>query len=130
MDAVPSIEKVVVVPYVEHAPGPQLIPAPIQVIYDDFSRRWRVSSFEQVHFSHPLYIMFSSGTTGKPKCMVQSVGGVLINQLKELIIHADLTRDDTIVYMTAPSWMMWNWLMSALGRGKQGGPFRWQPWLS
>ena len=60
------------------------------------------SLFEQVPFDHPVYIMFSSGTTGKPKCMVQSVGGILINQMKELILHADLKRDDTIIYMTAP----------------------------
>ena len=61
--------------------------------------------------------MFSSGTTGKPKCMVQSVAGILVNQMKELIIHADLKREDTIIYMTAPSWMMWNWLMASLAAG-------------
>jgi acetoacetyl-CoA synthetase len=61
--------------------------------------------------------MFSSGTTGKPKCMVQSVGGVLLNQMKELVLHADLGRKDTALYMTAPSWMMWNWLMAGLAVG-------------
>jgi acetoacetyl-CoA synthetase len=61
--------------------------------------------------------MFSSGTTGKPKCMVQGAGGILINHLKELILHCDLKREDTIMYMTAPTWMMWNWLQSSLAVG-------------
>ena len=61
--------------------------------------------------------MFSSGTTGKPKCLVQSGGGILLNQLKELVLHADVQRDDTIFYVTTASWMMWNWLLSALGTG-------------
>ena len=117
VEAIPSIEKVVVIPYVDQAPDLSLRGK--SVIYEDFLADDESLVFEQVPFSHPLYIMFSSGTTGKPKCMVQSVGGVLINHLKELIIHADLTRDDTIVYMTAPSWMMWNWLMSALGVGSK-----------
>ncbi|MGB9847277.1 MAG: acetoacetate--CoA ligase, partial [Desulfotomaculales bacterium] len=65
----------------------------------------------------PVYIMFSSGTTGKPKCMVQGAGGVLINHLKELILHTDLKREDTIFYITTCSWMMWNWLLSSLAVG-------------
>ena len=115
IDAVPSIQKVVIVPYAAQAPDPTAVPG--SVLYEDFLSHDETLTFEQVPFSHPLYVMFSSGTTGKPKCMVQSVGGILINQLKELIIHADLTRDDTIIYMTAPSWMMWNWLIGALGVG-------------
>ncbi|GAH35853.1 unnamed protein product, partial [marine sediment metagenome] len=73
--------------------------------------------FEQLPFDHPGFIVFSSGTTGKPKCMVQSAGGVLINHLKELIIHTDLRREDVITYITSPSWVMWNWLMSSLATG-------------
>ncbi len=116
VDAVPSIEKVVVVPCIDESPDISDIPN--AVLYGDFkSTGAEEIDFEQVDFNHPLYIMFSSGTTGKPKCMVQSVGGILINHLKELIIHSDLNRDDAILYMTAPSWMMWNWLMSALGVG-------------
>jgi len=61
--------------------------------------------------------MFSSGTTGKPKCMVQGAGGILINHLKELILHTDLKREDRILYITTCSWMMWNWLLSSLGVG-------------
>jgi acetoacetyl-CoA synthetase len=73
--------------------------------------------FEQLPFNHPVYIMFSSGTTGKPKCIVQGAGGVLLNHLKELILHADLKREDRIMYITSPSWMMWHWLISSLSVG-------------
>ncbi len=117
VESVPSIEKVVVVSYVNENPEINVIPNAI--LYKDFLALGRNDSivFEQVPFDHPLYIMFSSGTTGKPKCMVQSAGGILINHMKELILHSDLKREDTIVYMTAPSWMMWNWLISSLAVG-------------
>ena len=119
VETVPSIEKVVVVSYVNEKPDIGNIPN--SILYRDFLARGTEGeiAFEQVSFDHPVYIMFSSGTTGKPKCMVQGVGGILINQLKELILHADLTREDTIIYMTAPSWMMWNWLVAALGVGSK-----------
>lgn len=115
VDAVPSIEKVVVVSYVSETPDIGAIPK--AVLYRDFLCDEEEITFTQVPFSHPVYIMFSSGTTGKPKCMVQSVGGILINQMKELILHADLKREDKVIYMTAPSWMMWNWLVAVLGVG-------------
>jgi len=88
-------------------------------MYEDFISKERHPEidFEQVPFDHPAYLMFSSGTTGKPKCMVQGVGGVLINHLKELSLHTDLKREDTITYITTPSWMMWNWLLSSLAVG-------------
>jgi acetoacetyl-CoA synthetase len=73
--------------------------------------------FEQLPADHPVFIMFSSGTTGKPKCIVQGAGGVLVNHLKELLLHTDLAREDRIIYLTTCSWMMWNWLLSALGVG-------------
>jgi acetoacetyl-CoA synthetase len=116
-EAVPTIERVVIVPYISETPAVSNVPNAI--LYEEFIASSSLSEpvFEQVPFSHPLYIMFSSGTTGKPKCMVQSVGGILINQLKELKIHCNLGRDDTMIYMTAPSWMMWNWLMAGLGVG-------------
>jgi acetoacetyl-CoA synthetase len=72
--------------------------------------------FEQLPFNHPVYIMFSSGTTGKPKCMAQGFG-VLLNELKDTVLHADLKREDKITYITSASWMMWNWLVSALATG-------------
>jgi acetoacetyl-CoA synthetase len=68
-------------------------------------------------FNHPLYIMYSSGTTGLPKCMVHGAGGTLVQHLKELVLHTDLRREDRIFYFTTCGWMMWNWLVSSLAVG-------------
>jgi len=73
--------------------------------------------FEQMEAADPAVVMFSSGTTGKPKCMVQSVAGLLINQLKELSLHTDLKCGDTLLYITTCSWMMWNWQAAAIACG-------------
>ena len=73
--------------------------------------------FAQLPFAHPVYIMYSSGTTGVPKCIVHGAGGTLIQHAKEHVLHTDLKRDDTIFYFTTCGWMMWNWLVSALYTG-------------
>ncbi len=115
--AIPSLKKLVIVSYAGEKPDLRTIPNAVH--YEDFLAKEREPSleFEQLPFDHPVFIMFSSGTTGKPKCMVQGAGGILINHLKELILHSDLKRDDRIFYITTCSWMMWNWLISSLGAG-------------
>lgn len=85
-------------------------------------------TFERLPFNHPLYIMFSSGTTGVPKCIVHGAGGTLLQHVKEHQLHADLTRDDVLFFFTTTGWMMWNWLISGLATGctlvlYDGSPF-------
>lgn len=112
----PSLERVVVASYVTERPIVSNLPKFED--YDSFLSHPKQPEirFEQLPFDHPLYVMFSSGTTGKPKCMVQGPG-VLLTHLKELLLHADLRREDSITYISSPSWMMWNWLMSSLAVG-------------
>jgi acetoacetyl-CoA synthetase len=124
----PTTEKVVVVPYTEQ--GPDISRVPNAVHYNDFksSESGLEITFEQLPFGHPLYIMYSSGTTGLPKCMVQSAGGILIHHMKELMLHTNLKREDTIFYFTTCGWMMWNWVTSSLSVGAtlvqfDGNPF-------
>jgi acetoacetyl-CoA synthetase len=125
---IPSIERVIVVPYTDPDPDPGRVPN--GVLFEDFLSKedGLEITFEQLPADHPLYIMYSSGTTGVPKCIVHGVGGTLIQHLKELKLHTDLKRDDTIFYYTTCGWMMWNWLVSSLAVGARvllfdGSPF-------
>ena len=114
---IPSLKKVVVVSYTSDKADIGMIPNAIHWVDFLAAEEGLPIEFEQLPFDHPLYIMFSSGTTGKPKCMVQSAGGILLNQLKEQLLHTDLKREDRIFYITSCSWMMWNWLLSSLAVG-------------
>jgi len=124
----PMVEKVVVVGYTNATPD--LSKVPNAVSWDAFLAPYTPAEidFVQVPAEHPLYVMYSSGTTGKPKCMVQSHAGILTNQLKEHILHCDLRREDVLFYFTTCGWMMWNWLVCGLGVGTtlvlyDGSPF-------
>ncbi|HRO36974.1 acetoacetate--CoA ligase [Thauera sp.] len=111
----PSVKRVVVVPYVhrEH----DLSHVPHARLYADFLAPFHFVDdieFAQLPFDHPLYIMYSSGTTGVPKCIVHCAGGALLQHLKEHKLHGDVKPGDRVFYFTTCGWMMWNWLVSAL----------------
>ncbi|XP_038646222.1 acetoacetyl-CoA synthetase [Scyliorhinus canicula] len=119
----PDLKRVVVIPYVRSRATIELSRIPNSMFLDDFLATGKEGDhgpqleFEQLPFSHPLFIMYSSGTTGAPKCMVHSAGGTLIQHLKEHILHGNMSSSDVIIYYSTIGWMMWNWLISALATG-------------
>ncbi len=128
IDRIPSIQKVVIVKYAFDGTNTTGIRGGVSC--DDFQAPFSAEkiAFEQVEFNHPLYVMFSSGTTGKPKCIVHGAGGTLLKQVSEHVLHCDVVPGDRVFYFTTCGWMMWNWLMGGLAAGAtlllyDGSPF-------
>ena len=135
-EQIDSIEQVIVVPVLNRTTPGQLdvngIPNGRLYLDVKVTENTPALEFAQLPFDFPLYIMYSSGTTGAPKCIVHSVGGTLLQHLKEHQLHTDVTPEDTLFYFTTCGWMMWNWLVSGLASGAtlvlyDGSPFAPQP---
>ena len=112
---IPSIEKVIVYNYNEKEKEKENLKK-----FIDFNETLKVEpdeSFERFEFNHPIYILFSSGTTGKPKCITHGTGNVLIEHNKEFMLHCDIRDDEKLFYYTTTGWMMWNWLVGGLATG-------------
>lgn len=125
----PSVTKIVVVPYLEQGALAEFVDPRAQT-WAEFIAPFSATEigFTRLPFNHPLYILFSSGTTGKPKCIVHGAGGTLLQHLKEHQLHADVRAGDRLFYFTTCGWMMWNWLVSGLASGAtlllfDGSPF-------
>jgi acetoacetyl-CoA synthetase len=126
VDAIPSVEHTVIVPFLADADVPPGLRGAIG--WSDFAIKGSSLEFVPVEFDHPLFIMYSSGTTGAPKCIVHGHGGTLLQHLKEHVLHTDIGTDDRLFYFTTCGWMMWNWLVSGLASGAtlilyDGSPF-------
>ena len=105
---IPALEKVIVVPYLNSTPD--ISGLDNAMFFGDFETSSGDIEFMQLPFDHPLYILYSSGTTGKPKCIVHGAGGTLLQHIKEHLLHTDVKRQDRLFYFTTCGWMMWNWL--------------------
>ena len=111
--ALDSVARVVVVPYVE-APGAAVAGS---VRFAEYGASGAPARYERLPFDHPLYVLYSSGTTGVPKCIVHGAGGTLLQHLKEQLLHTDVKPGDRLFFFTTCGWMMWNWLASGLAAG-------------
>ncbi|HUH94034.1 MAG TPA: acetoacetate--CoA ligase [Casimicrobiaceae bacterium] len=123
----PTLARVVVAPYLGERPGTLPLRA---ILWDGFLAPFAPApiAYAQLPFDHPLFILYSSGTTGVPKCIVHGAGGTLLQHLKEHRLHGDVKPGDRLFYFTTCGWMMWNWLASGLASGAtlllyDGSPF-------
>ncbi len=124
----PTLERVIMIPYTRRAPDIAAIPRCVDVHALMSRYKPRIIDFERLPFNHPLCILYSSGTTGVPKCIVHGAGGTLLQHLKEQVLHIGLGRNDRLFYFTTLGWMMWNWEITALAAGSalllyDGSPF-------
>jgi acetoacetyl-CoA synthetase len=126
----PSVQRVIVIPFLTAHPQLELLGAAASraTSFEQFGTPGAPIEFNRLPFDHPLYILYSSGTTGVPKCIVHGAGGTLLQHRKEHLLHTDLGRGDRLFYFTTCGWMMWNWLISGLATGAtlvlyDGSPF-------
>ncbi|MEE3197493.1 MAG: AMP-binding protein, partial [Pseudomonadota bacterium] len=122
----PTLKHLVIVPYVNNIPDIRLLPKAI--LFRELLEEKAILKFEHLPFDHPLCILYSSGTTSNPKCIVHGAGGTLIQHQKEQMLHTDIKPGDKVFYFTTCGWMMWNWLISTLASGAtvilfDGSPF-------
>lgn len=112
-----SVATVVVIPYLSLNPNLERLDARLIERWNEFGVPGAKLVFERHPFAHPLFVMYSSGTTGVPKCIVHGAGGTLLQHVKEHQLHCDIRRDDRLFFFTTCGWMMWNWLASGLASG-------------